>query len=172
MWKILLYENEVITYSTEKVFARCLYFCSFAWVNTCTNDIWYCGNLLRFLSLYKSITHLLRGLSQKFVDFSCNCFISCAKSHNCAYFQRIIYFLSNREISEWYVRSLWWSEQIYNHSNASSPPSEISDTYTQFNRPSTIHMLIERHETSANLFYSAYLTYLQNLTTIRRWTLK
>ena len=101
---------------------------------------------------YETNEYEIRGLSQKFVDFPCDCFISCADLQNCAYFQRIIYFLSNFEISEWYVRSLWLSEQIYNHSNASSSPSEISDTYTHINRPSTIHMLTERHQTSSNYF--------------------
>ena len=45
----------------------------------------------------------IRGLSQKLVDFACNCFISYSKLQKCAYFQRIIYFLSNCEISKIYI---------------------------------------------------------------------
>ena len=45
---------------------------------------------------YLTILYIaLQGLSQKFVDFAGNFLISCARLQKYAYFQSIIYFLSN-----------------------------------------------------------------------------
>ena len=71
--------------------------------NPCLNC---CGTYMYFI-LQALISGLLapffkgvRELSQKFVDCACNSIISCAKLQKRAYFQRILYFLSNCESSE------------------------------------------------------------------------